>query len=128
MNPVWQQVLAGLGAILGILFIAAVGYGVSAFEKWTGIQLTQQERDIIEQAAESIAGALKVLIAQGALKAEHLKDTDPQVTAVVAAHLRPRVSLALQHQDENISDLVRQAIAKVGQDHAALMVLSQPPS
>lgn len=127
MNPVYTQMLDAAATICGILFVAFIGYALTNFAKWTGIQLTANQRQIIMDAADAIAGALKVLIAQGKLNANDLHPANNQVAKTVTLHLTPDVQHALDQRKESVADLTLRALAMVGSDHTTLMLLAGPP-
>lgn len=123
MTPT-ATMLSALGAVAAMIFSAAVAYGVVAFQKWAGIQLTDQQRQIIQDAADAIAGALKLLIAKGEINAIDLHSSQAVVKSVVQQHLSVEVMNALDDRKMSVEDLTIRAVAMVGHDKDALVTMA----
>lgn len=120
----WQVVLQACGAIIGVLILAVIGWAAANFQKWTGIQLSDQQRQIINDAATMIANAIKVLVAQGIVKVGDLQPDNPNVHSIVANHMTCDVSRALAARGEDVRTLTHKSLALVGADHGTLMLIS----
>ena len=116
-----EMLLQGIGTILAVLLVAVAAWATANFSKWTGVQLTDQQRNIINEAAEMIAGALKVLITQRTLQAGHLHSANKDVVHVATKFMTADVMDAMKDRGVTPTDLIDRAIAIVGHDHPVLM-------
>lgn len=85
LTPIFQPVLAGIGAVIAGLIAIYVPKAIAAFDKRTGIELTENQRKTVIDAVGTAAGVLETALDQGAAKVEHIQVGSPQVTAQAQA-------------------------------------------
>jgi NAD/NADP transhydrogenase beta subunit len=117
MAPELAQILSGVGVIIGAFVTVAVGMAARKLAQILNIKLSDQQVATIDDAAEAIADALKVIIAQGGLTLAQANDPkNSTVQNVAHNHVRLDVEDALRARDMTTTDLVHLAHAKIGKD------------
>ena len=79
--PILQSLMAGCGVVITALIGIFVPKGIAAFERRTGVAVTDQERTAVMGAVTTAAGLLQTKLDQGIL---HVSDVTPGSPAVVA--------------------------------------------
>lgn len=117
MGPELAQLLSGVGIIVGAFATIAVGMAARKLAQILNIKLSDQQVATIDGAAEAIADALKVIIAQGGLTLAQANDPkNSTVLNVAHAHATLDVDDALRARDMTAVDLIHLAHAKIGKD------------
>jgi hypothetical protein len=123
-----QDILVACGSIAALIFTLTAAWIAKSFAKWTGIQLSQQQMDILHAATETIANALKVMIAKGSMSLANTHEQDKTVLNVTLAHLTPAIREAMQAHGMDEQDVARKAVAQIGKDQAFMISQALPPS
>lgn len=77
--PVIQAVIAGIALVLTTLIGIYVPKAIAAFERRTGVAVTDQERAAVMGAVTTAAGLLQTKLDQGVLKIGDITPTSPAV-------------------------------------------------
>jgi hypothetical protein len=72
-----QAVATALGAVITFLVAHYAPRAIAAFETRTGIQLSDQQRAAVLNAAQTQAGIVETMIQQGAIKLADVTPTSP---------------------------------------------------
>lgn len=86
LAPIIQAIVTGLTAIIAAIFAVVVAWiasyvpkAIQAFENRTKIQVSQQDREALTQAAVTGAGIVETMLDQGVLKLAQVTIDNPLV-------------------------------------------------
>lgn len=104
LAPISQAIGAAGAAIL----LALVGWGISAFQKRTGIILTDQQKASVKGSAETAAGIIQTKLDQGLMKLADVKTDDAQVRSEAQAAIDrvPDSATALKTTPEAMAAII----------------------
>lgn len=119
-QPLIQSVIALAAAVMTGLIALYVPKAIAAFERRTGIQLTDQQRAAVRAAADTQAGIVETMLQQGAIKLADVTPGNPVMIQQAEAALA-RVPVAAKAQGTTPSAM---AAVIVGQAETA----PKPPS
>jgi hypothetical protein len=108
LSPIVQPILAVTGAVITGLLAIYVPKGIAAFQTYTGIQLTDQQRAIILGAVQTAAGNLETQLDQGALRVAHINIANATVRseAVAAINAVPDAMAALNMTTDGVARMI----------------------
>lgn len=122
----WSQALAPeapiIVAALGGLLVAIAGWAAALFTRWTGYQLTAQQRAALHSAAETAAGKIWAA-ADTAISQQQIRVGDPRLQRGLDWVLTvgaPEAVKSLSITPDQVESLI---VAKLGQ-----MQASSPPA
>lgn len=81
-QPIFTALIAAVGAVIAAMVPIYVPRAITAFEAYTKIKLTDQQRAAVMQAAQTEAGIVETKLQQGAL---HLSEVTPSSPAMLVA-------------------------------------------
>lgn len=111
-DPVIQAIIAGIALVLTTLIGIYVPRAIAAFEKRTGVQVTDQERTAIYSALKTATGLIQTKLDTGVLKATDITPENRTVVAVVKEAL-DRVPDAVKAQGTTLATAAAIAVAPV---------------
>lgn len=123
--PIIQSVIAGIAAVIAALIAIYVPKAIAAFEKRTGIQLTDQQRSQVMSAAATAAGILETQLDQGALKLEHVTPTNPAIVEQAQAAIA-RVPVAAAALNKSVPSMAETIVGLMDTSPKPVVVL--PPA
>jgi hypothetical protein len=85
--PIFSALIAGCALAITGLIGVLVPRAIAAFERRTGVQLTDQQRAAVMQAMRTEAGILETAMQQGAVRLSQVKPNDPEMLARARAAL-----------------------------------------
>jgi hypothetical protein len=83
--PVFQAIIATIAAVITGLIGIYVPKAIAAFEKRTGVLVTDQQRAAVQGAMTTAAGLLQTKLDQGVLRISDITPTSPAVLAEATA-------------------------------------------
>jgi hypothetical protein len=112
LSPIVQPILAVTGAVIAGLLALYVPKALAAFQTYTGIQLTDQQRAVILGAVQTAAGNLETQLDQGALKVAHINVSNATVRseAVAAINAVPDAMAALNMTTDGVARMIVGAV------------------
>lgn len=112
LTPIVQPILAALGLVITGLLGVYVPKAISAFEKRTGIMLTDQQRATMLGAVQTAAGVLETDLDKGALKVAHISVSNPAVLAQASAAIAavPVAAAALGVTPDSVARMIVGAV------------------
>jgi hypothetical protein len=78
-QPITTAFMGAVGLLLTALIARYVPQGIAAFEKRTGIQVSDQQTAAVYAAAQTAKGIIETELDQGALKLEHITPDNPAI-------------------------------------------------
>jgi hypothetical protein len=122
LSPVVQPLLAVIGTVIAGLLAIYVPKALAAFQTYTGIQLTDQQRAVILGAVQTAAGNLETQLDQGALKVAHINIANATVRseAVAAINAVPDAMAALNMTTDGVARMIVGAVDTAAHGQAAL--------
>lgn len=123
--PIIQSVIAGIAAVITALIAIYVPKAIAAFEKRTGIQLTDQQRSQVMSAAATAAGILETQLDQGALKLEHVTPTNPAIVEQAQAAIA-RVPVAAAALNKSVPSMAETIVGLMDTAPKAPVILLPP--
>jgi hypothetical protein len=85
MDQVIVAVIGVIGSVATAILLLLLSKVVALFERWTHIQLTEQQKDTIRGAAQTGAGLLEHALAAGTIKLADAHTDNPVVKAITQA-------------------------------------------
>lgn len=79
LTPIIEPIIALIGATITGLIAVYVPRALNAFEKRTGIQLTENQRKTVQDAVGTAAGVLETDLDKGALRVAHININNPEI-------------------------------------------------
>src|ERR1700722_16485587 len=79
LSAIVQPILAVIGATIAGLFAIYAPKALAAFEKRTGVQLTDQQRAVVLGAVKTAAGVVETKLDQGVMQVAHVDVSNPQI-------------------------------------------------
>lgn len=79
LTPIIEPIMALIGATITGLIAVYVPRALNAFEKRTGIQLTENQRKTVQDAVGTAAGMLETDLDKGALRVAHINVNNPEI-------------------------------------------------
>lgn len=79
LTPIIEPIMALIGATITGLIAVYVPRALNAFEKRTGIQLTENQRKTVQDAVGTAAGVLETDLDKGALRVAHININNPEI-------------------------------------------------
>lgn len=112
LTPIVQPILALAGTAIAGLLAVYVPKAISAFEKRTGIMLTDQQRATVMGAVQTAAGVIETDLDKGALAISHVNISNSairaQATAAIAAV--PDAAAALGVTPDSVARMIVGAV------------------
>lgn len=87
LAPIIQALIAGCALAITALIGVLVPRAISAFERRTGVQITDQQRAAVMQAMRTEAGMLETALQQGVVKLAQVKPDSPEMITRARAAL-----------------------------------------
>lgn len=110
--PIIQAITAGIAAVIAALIAIYVPRAIAAFEKRTGVAVTDQERAAIQGAMTTAAGILQTQLDQRVLKIGDITPTSPAVVGAANEALG-RVSASAFNQGTTAAAAAAMIVARV---------------
>ena len=103
-----QPILAVIGATIAGLIAIYVPKAIAAFEKRTGIELTEDQRKTMIGAVQTAAGMVETKLDQGAMQLAHVNVANPQIRAEATAAINavPVAAAALGMTVDGVSRMI----------------------
>ena len=112
LSALMQPVLAVVGAVMASLLAIYVPKALAAFEKRTGIQLTDQQRAQALGAVQTAAGIIETKLDQGALQVARVSIADPTIRAEAQSAI-DAVPVAAAALNLNVDSVSRMIVGKI---------------
>lgn len=108
LTPIIQPLIAIAGIVITGLSAIYVPRAIAGFERRTGIQLTEQQRETIMGAVTTAAGVLETRLDQGVIRVEHINvNSGPvQDEAQKAINAVPQAMQALGMTPDGIARMI----------------------
>lgn len=114
--PIIQAIIACIAAVLTGLVGIYVPKAIAAFESRTGVQLTDQQRSTIMDAAHTEVGIIKLKVDQNVLKLSDIKPDNPVIMAHAQAALS-RVPQTAAAMNKTVPSMAETIVGMVGNIH-----------
>lgn len=124
-TPIFQAIIAALGTIITALAAIYVPRAIAAFERRTGVQVTDQQRAAIYHAIETGAGMLQTQLDQGRLKIGDITPNSPAVVDAAKAALA-RVPDSAAAQAVSVASAAAILVGRVDTSPLAPVVVLPP--
>jgi hypothetical protein len=108
LTPITQPILTILGTVVTGLLVIYVPKALDAFQKWAGVQLTEQQRQTILGAVQTAAGKIETKLDQGVLQVSQVHVDNPTVRdeAQAAINAVPVAAAALGMTVDGVSRMI----------------------
>lgn len=110
-QPVFEAAFLAIAAVVTAMMKIYIPRAISAYEKWVGVKLTDQERAAISDAADTAAGIIKTRLDQGVLKVSDVAPENPQIKEIARTALS-RVPAAALSQDVTTDAMAHIVVGK----------------
>lgn len=112
LSPIIQPLITIAGTVLTGLLVIYVPKGIAAFERRTGIELTEAQRQTVLGAVQTAAGVIETRLDQGAMQVAHVKVSNANVAEQAQAVLNavPQAAAALGLDVDRISRMIIGAV------------------
>jgi len=108
LSPILTPIIQIVGIVVGLLVTAYVPIALAAFQKRTGIQLTDQQRATVLGAVQTAAGTLETKLDQGVVKVAQINVGDSAVAeqAQKAINAVPDAMKALGMTQDSVARII----------------------
>ena len=122
LAPIIQAITAGIAALIAALIAVYVPKAIAAFERRTGVQVTDQERAAVMGAVTTAAGLLQTKLDQGLIKISDITPASPEVQTAAQAALN-RVPDSAANQGTTPSAAAAMIVARVDTSPKSLVAV-----
>ena len=108
LTPILTPIIQIVGIVVGVLVTAYVPIAIAAFQKRTGIELTDQQRATVLGAVQTAAGTLETKLDQGIMSVSqvHVADAEVRDQAQKAINAVPDAMKALGMTPDSVARII----------------------
>jgi hypothetical protein len=126
LTSITQPILTVLGTIITGLLVIYVPKALDAFQKWAGVQLTEQQRQTILGSVQTAAGKIETKLDQSLLNVSHVTVDNPIIRqeAQSAIAAVPTAAAALGMTEDSVARMIVGRVDTA--THGTVPVTTQP--
>jgi hypothetical protein len=108
LSPITQPILTVLGTIITGLLVVYIPKALNVLQKWTGVQLTEQQRQTILGAVQTAAGKIETKLDQNVLSVSHITVDNPTIRQEAQAAIAavPTAAAALGMTEDGVARMI----------------------